>query len=93
MQVNCVITFYLTVSPRSEINILTLFIEIVKNVTLHYIFYIFILSHKDTYKLPLLAYSSANRGRQRKRHKVIQCEDIKKTERKAKERKQEDRSI
>ena len=78
MQVSCFIIFHLTISICSEINILPLFIEIVKNITLLHIFDISILSRKETYQLPLLAYSVANRGGKRKKHKVMQWEQIKK---------------
>ena len=32
--------------------------------------------HKDTYQLPLLAFSLANGSKQRKKHKVIQWEEF-----------------
>ena len=88
LQVNCVITFHLTISLRSEINILPLFIEIEKNIT--FFFFIFILLHKNTYQCPLLIYSLANRGGHRNKRKIIHWKEIKK---KKENEKKENRKI
>ena len=88
MQANCVITFHLTISLRSEIYILPLFIEIEKSITLpHFLFFIYILLHKDTYQFPLLTYSLANRGGHRNKRKIIHWKDIKKKKESEKKKK------